>query len=138
MRRAYDIFERNGHSFGQELDNWLTAERELIWRPAIELRETDGEFVLEAAISGVDPKDIDIEVTSDDIVLKAETKREHIEKQGTLHISEFELGKMFRSVHLPRKINTDKVNAEFKNGLLRLTAEIAEEARGKKIKPEAA
>jgi len=43
-----------------------------------------------------------------------------------------------RSIHLPKTINTDKVKAEFKNGLLRLTAEIAEEARGKKIKPEAA
>jgi HSP20 family molecular chaperone IbpA len=45
---------------------------------------------------------------------------------------------MFRSIRLPKKINPDKVKAEFKNGLLRLTAEIAEESRGKKIKPEAA
>ena len=138
MRRAYDLFEQNGRLFGRDLDHWLQAERELVWKPAFELRETDGEFVLEAAVSGVDPKDIDIEVTPEDIVLKANTHHEHEEKKGTVHICEFESGKMYRSIHLPKKINPDKVKAEYKNGLLKLKAEIAEEVRAKKIKPEAA
>ena len=138
MRRAYDIFEQNGRLFGRDLDHWLQAERELLWKPALELRETDGEFVLEAAVSGVDPKDIDIEVTAEDIVLKAETHHEHQEKKGTVHICEFESGRMYRSIHLPKKIDPDKVKAEFKDGLLQLKAEIAEQVRAKKIKPEAA
>jgi len=102
------------------------------------LREADGEFVLEAAVSGLDPKDIDIEVTPEDIVLKADIQHEHNEKKSTVHICEFESGKMYRSIQLPKKIDPDKVKAEFKNGLLRLKAEFAEEARAKKIKPEAA
>ena len=138
MRRAYEIFEGSGGSHGRDLDNWLQAEQELLWRPALELSETDGEFLLEAALSGVDPKDLDIEVTSDDIVLKADVQHEHEEKKGTIHHCEFEAGKMFRSIRLPKTINPDKVKAEFRNGLLRLTAEIAEEARAKKVKPEAA
>ena len=138
MRRAYDIFGQNGRLFGRDLDHWFQAERELLWKPALELRETDGEFVLEAAVSSVDPKDIEIEVTPDEIVLKADIQHEHKEKKGTVHICEFESGKMYRSIHLPKKIDPDKVKAEFKNGLLRLKAEIAEEVRAKKIKPEAA
>jgi len=138
MRRAYDIFERNGRVFGRDLDHWLQAERELLWEPALELRETDGEFVLEVVVSGVDPKDIEIEVTPEDIVLKADIQHEHEEKKGTVHICEFQSGRMFRSIHLPKRINPDKVKAEIKNGLLKLKAEIAEEARAKKIKPEAA
>src|SRR5215467_499663 len=138
MRRAYDLFEQRGHFFGRDLDDWLRAERELFWKPALELRETDGEFVLEAAVSGVDPNDIDLEVTPEDIVLKADIQHEHEEKKGTVHICEFQSGRMFRSIHLPKRINPDKVKAEFKNGLLRLTAEVAAEARAKKIKPEAA
>jgi HSP20 family protein len=101
------------------------------------LRETDGAFHLEAALPGVDPKDIDIEVTPEDIVLKAEVQH-HQEGKGTVHFCEFHRGNLFRSIHLPRKINPDKVKAEFKNGMLRLTAEIAEEARARKVKPEAA
>ena len=110
----------------------------MVWKPALELRETDGEFVLDVAVPGVDPKDIDIEVTPDYIVLKADIQHEHDEKKGTVDICEFQSGKMYRSIHLPKRINPEKVKAEFKNGLLKLKAEIAEEARAKKIKPEAA
>ena len=138
MRRAYDLFEQRGRLFGRDLDDWLQAERELLWKPSLELRETDGEFVLEAAVSGVDPKDIAIEVTPEDIVLKADIQHEHEEKKGTVHICEFQSGRMFRSVHLPKRVNPDTVKAEIKNGLLTLKAEIAEEARAKTIKPEAA
>src|SRR5215467_808681 len=80
MRRAYDLFEQGGHLFGRDLDDWLQAERELLWKPSLELCETDGEFVLEAAVSGVDPKDIAIEVTPEDIVLKADIRHEHEEQ----------------------------------------------------------
>src|SRR6266566_8562290 len=138
MRRAYDLFERNGRLFGRDLDHWLQAQRELLWKPAVELREADGEFVLEAAVSGLDPKDIDIDVTPEDIVLKTDIQHEHEEKKGTVHICEFQSAKMYRSIHLPKRFNPDKVKAEIKNGLLKLKAEIAEEVRAKKIKPEAA
>src|SRR5262245_39760895 len=138
MRRAYEIFEHSGRAFGHETENWLQAEQELLWKPSIELREKEGELVLEAALSGVDPKNIDVEVTPDDIILKAEIEHHHTDQKGTIHICEFKAGKMFRSIHLPTKINPDKVKAECKNGLLRLTAQIAEEGRGRRIKPEAA
>ena len=137
MRRAYEIFEHTGNTQGRDLENWAQAERELVWRPAFELTEKDGQFQLEAAMAGVDAKDIDIEVTPEDIVLKASTKHDHTEHKGTVHYCEFASGNMFRSIHLPKRINPDKVRAEFKNGLLRLTADIAQEPRVK-MKPEAA
>src|SRR5262250_2391194 len=133
-QRAYEIFERNGAVFGRELDNWLQAEEELLWRPSIELREKNGELLLQAALSGVDPKDVEIEVTPEDIILKAETQHQHEEQKGKVHICEFNTGTMFRSIHLPTKINPDKVKVEFNNGLLRLTAQVAQEARVKKSK----
>jgi len=138
MRRAYEIFEHSGGAPGRDFENWAQAEHEMVWRPALELSERDGVFQLEAAISGVEAKDIDIEVTPEDIMFTAQVRHEHRENKGTVHYCEFETGRMFRSIRLPKKINPDKVKAEFKNGLLRLTAEIAEESRGKKIKPEAA
>lgn len=138
LRRAYEIFEQNGSMLGSDLDNWTQAERELVWKPAFELCEKDGKFQLEAALAGIDAKDIDIDVTPEDIVLRASTQHQHKEPKGTVHYCEFQAGKMFRMIHLPKKINPDKVKAEFKNGLLRLTAEIAEEGRARKNKPQAA
>lgn len=119
MRRAYEIFGRNGNQLGRDLEHWAQAERELVWKPAFELSEKHGQFHLQAAIPGVDAKDIDLEVTPEDIILKAETQHEHKEQKGIVHYCEFERGKMFRSIHLPKKIDPDKVKAEFKNGLLR-------------------
>src|SRR5260370_39254761 len=84
MRLAYDLFEQNGRLFGRDLDHLLQAERELLWKPAVELREEDGEFVLEVAGSGVDPKDIDIEVTPEDIVLKTDIPNDHEQKKSSL------------------------------------------------------
>jgi HSP20 family molecular chaperone IbpA len=138
MRRAYDIFEHDGHPFGRDVEHWLQAEHELLWKPPIEIHETNGKLVMEAAISGVEPNDVNIEVTPEDIVLKAETQHQHDEKKGTVHVCEFESGSMFRSIHLPRRINPDNVKAELKNGLLRVTAEVAEGSGHRNIKSEAA
>ena len=138
MQRAYEIFERNGSTLGRDLDNWAQAERELVWKPAFELCEKDGQFQLEVALAGVEAKDIDIEVTPEDIVLTTNTRHQHTEHKGVIHHCEFEAGSMFRAIHLPKKINPDKVKAEFKNGLLRLTAQVSEEVRARIIKPEAA
>ena len=138
MRRAYDIFSSNGDIFGRDIEDWLQAERELVWKPAIELEEKDDEFLLQIATPGVDPKDIDIEVTPEDILVKADVHHEHKEKKGEVYACEFASGNLFRSIHLPKRIDPDKVKAEFKNGMLSLKAPVAEEARAKKVTIEAA
>lgn len=137
-RRAYEIFERSGNQPGRDLEHWKQAEEELVWKPAFELSEKDGQFVLEAAIPGVEAKDIDLEVAEEDIVLTAQTQHEHHEQKGTVHYCEFKSGNLFRDIHLPKKIDPDRVKAEFKNGMLRVTAKIVQESQAKTIKPEAA
>jgi HSP20 family protein len=109
----------------------------LVWKPAVELREKGDEFRLEAAVPGVDPKNIDIEVTPEDILLRADIAHEHKEEKGTIHICEFDSGKVFRSIHLPKRVNPYEVKAEFNNVMLYLTVEIAQEARVNKVKLEA-
>ena len=133
MRRAYEIFDANGQISGTDLDDWLQAERELVWKPSIELEEKDNEFWLRIGVPGIDPKNIDIEVTPEDILVKAELSQEHKEKKGKVHVSEFASRNLFRAIHLPKRIDPEKVRAEFKNGMLSLKAEIVEEARTKKI-----
>ena len=139
LKRAYEIFNGNGGIFGKDLDNWLAAERELVWKPAIELREKDKEFDLQIALPGIDAKDLDIEVTPDTLLVKAETRHEQEEKKGNLYTCEFQTGNVFRSVHFPKKVNPEKVKAEFKNGMLTITAEIAEASQAaRKVAIEAA
>ena len=138
LRRAYDIFSSNGGLFGRDIADWLQAERELVWKPLIELEEKDDEFRLQVAVPGVDPKDIDIEVTPEDILVKADLHHEHKEEKEEVYTCEFASGNLFRSVHLPKKIDPDKVKAEFKNGIVSLKAPVAETARARKVQIEAA
>lgn len=138
MRRAYDIFQGNGSVFGQDLDDWLAAERELIWKPAIELSEKNNQFEVKVAVAGVDPKDLRVEVTSEELLVKAETRTEKKEEKGEVHTSEFQSGYLFRSIRFPKKVDPGKVKAEVSNGLLSIVAPIAEEAKARKVDIHAA
>jgi len=130
--RAFELFAGNG-LFDRDLDNWLKAEDELILRPSIELREKDKQFKLKISVPGVEPKAMDIQATPDAILVKAELHHDHEVKEGDVHTCEFRSGSLFRAVQLPKKIDPDKVKAELKNGMLLLTADIAEPLRARKV-----
>ena len=134
MQRAHELFRTNGGSWGRDVDDWLQAEREIVWKPPIELEEKDDEFRLQVAMPGVDPKDVDIEVSGEDIMVRANLRHEHKEERTDVHMCEFASGNLFRFIHMPKKIDPDKTRAEFKNGMLTLKAPVVEEARSRKIK----
>jgi HSP20 family protein len=137
-RRAYDLFVANGGRLGRELDDWLAAEQELVWSPAIELREKDNEFILRIAVPGVDPKALDIEMTAEDLLVKAEALKELNEPKGDFYVDELPTGNLFRSIHFPKKVDPEKVNTEFNNGILTIRVAVAQAAEARKIKIEAA
>jgi HSP20 family molecular chaperone IbpA len=122
-RRAYQIFEDRGGA-SSDLDNWLTAESELVWKPPIELSEKNNELLLTMAVPGVEPRQIQIEATPEELVVKAETRHEHRNEKGAIHSCEFHSGSMFRMVHFPKRIDPDHVRAEFKNGMLKIHAPV--------------
>jgi len=124
MRRAYDIFRTNGDS-ASDLDNWLAAERELIRKPPIELTEKDNAFIVSVEMPGVSAKDLNIEVTPDEMLVRAETREERNEEKNKVHLSEIKTGSLFRSITFPKRINTDNIKAELKNGKLKVTAPVA-------------
>jgi HSP20 family molecular chaperone IbpA len=132
-KRAFAIFDSNGQSFGRDLDDWLAAEKELIWKPPVELTEKDGAFSLCIAVPGVEPKDIHVEVTTEHLLLRAQSRHEHGKDRGEVHVCEFESRNVFRSIRFPKPINPDKVNAEFKNGMLYVNAVLAADAQIQKI-----
>jgi HSP20 family protein len=114
----------------------LTAERELIARPPIELRQTDNQFEVLAALPGIEARHLDVQITPDDLLIKADRPHEHA-AEATVHVCEFSPGKIFRSVHFPEKIDPESAKAELKNGLLHVTAAIAQ-AAAKKVDIKAA
>lgn len=136
--RAYQLFKGRGGPIGAALDDWLTAEKQTIWKPAVEVCQKDDTFVIEAAVAGVEPGELDIQVTPDTVLIKADTTHAHPEAKGTVHLCEFQAGKLFRLIKLPAPIDPDAVKAEYRNGLLRITAAIAPAQQAKKVDVRAA
>lgn len=126
--RAAEIFRERGGALGRALDDWLKAEREIIWRPALEVRRTPDAFVIEAAIAGLDPKQVDVRVTPTELLLAAEVHHSDREQEGDVVLCEFVNGPLFRSFKFPEPVDPTRVSAEYRNGMLRVTAPLAHPA----------
>src|SRR4051812_11500509 len=59
----------------RDLAEWMTADRDLVWRPAIELTKEDNEFAARALLPGVDPKDVEVLVAPKLLLIKGDTHR---------------------------------------------------------------
>ena len=111
--------------------DWLDAERQLVWKPAVELRQKDDQFEVLTATPGVEAKDLDVQVTPEDVLIKADVHHEHTREEGAVQICEFNSGKLFRSIHFPERVDPGSVKVEYRNGMLRLAAAIAKPATQK-------
>lgn len=132
-RRAYDLFLERGGSWGNPWTDWLAAEVELVRRPAVELREKDGAYTVSASLAGLDPQDIQIDITPDDLVVKSDAARSAAAQDGDVHLSELRRGRVFRSIHFPKPVDMAKARAEYRNGLLIVSAPIALESRARRL-----
>ncbi len=99
----------------------------------INMVQTDDAVVIKASIPGVKPEDINISVTGDTLTIRGETKEDGEFDASDYHIREMRFGSFARSILLPSQIVSDKANAEFENGVLKLTLPKAEEVKPKTI-----
>ncbi|NIN01155.1 MAG: Hsp20 family protein [candidate division Zixibacteria bacterium] len=106
------------------------------WAPSLDVSETKDSIVVNAEVPGIDPKDIDISLTNDVLTIKGEKKHEQEEKEENYHRIERSYGSFSRSTRLPREVQSDKIKASYKNGVLKITLPKSEEAKEIKIKVE--
>jgi len=126
-QRAYELFESRGGELGHDMEDWLEAERELVWSPPISLEESDEEITVQLSAPGFAAESIDVELTPQDLLVEAEARRQREKGKGRARELEIRSAKLFRSVHFPRAIDPDSAEAEFKNDVLRVTAKVAHE-----------
>ena len=137
-QRAYELFRHRDGGPEDPVADWLAAEREILWTPAIEVSEKDGTFTILAALAGVEPKDVRVEVSAQDLVIKGETAHTHPKSQGWVHRCEFTTGQLFRAVRFPKPVDPAKAKTVYRNGLLTVTVSIASKAQAKRDGTKAA
>jgi len=105
--------------------------------PALDVYQTPNEVVVKAALPGLKPEDVSIDITGETLTIKGETKAEQeIEKEDYLY-QERHYGAFSRSVVLPSGFKPDNAEATMEDGVLTLTIPKAEEVKPKTIKVKA-
>lgn len=104
---------------------------------ALDIYETDEAVVVKTAAPGVDPDDIDISITGDTLTIKGETRVDEEVREENYLCRERRYGAFSRSVTIPVAIEADEAEAEFKDGVLKLTLPKAEAVKPKAIEIKA-
>jgi HSP20 family protein len=118
--RAFDFFKKRGGVSGDDMGDWLRAEREIFQVPSVELAENDNEFQLQLALPGFEVKDIRVAALPDSVIVEGESTHQHRETSGTVHFCEFGERRVFRQIPLPQPVDVDRASATLDKGLLRV------------------
>ena len=101
--------------------------------PALDLSETAEGYLVEAALPGVKPEDVEITVENNVLMIKGETRQEVDEQKRNFHRIERRFGTFQRTIGLPTTVKADAIQASLTNGVLRLEIPKAEEVKPRKI-----
>ncbi|HET9218798.1 MAG TPA: Hsp20/alpha crystallin family protein [Terriglobia bacterium] len=103
------------------------------WIPAADIYESDDELVVNLDLPGVDPKTVDIRMESNVLSIRGERQFDEKLNKETFHRVERSYGPFARSFTLSTSVNPDRIRADFKAGVLRITLPKAESAKPKRI-----
>jgi HSP20 family protein len=126
MDTLWDSFlEERPRRRGEEISEWV---------PNLDVSATKENIVVKAEVPGMDPKGIDISLENDMLTIKGEKKQEKEEKDENYHFIERSYGSFTRSVRLPREVQSDKIKANYKDGVLKISLPKSEDAKKKEVK----
>lgn len=136
--RPFEEMEREMDRLRREMDRLFTGFRgfrplRVGVFPLLNVSEDKDNLYVRAELPGINPKDIEISVEGDTLTLRGERKSAEVGENVSYHRREREFGRFRRSLTLPTRIDADKVEAVFKNGILQITLPKAEEVRPKQI-----
>ncbi|MDY0041565.1 MAG: Hsp20/alpha crystallin family protein, partial [Desulforhabdus sp.] len=90
------------------------------WSPTMDVSETESSIVVKAELPGLEVKDLDVSMSGDVLTIKGEKRKEEEEKGEHHYYSERYYGSFQRSFRLPTTVQSDKIEASFENGVLKI------------------
>lgn len=105
-----------------------------MWAPAVDIIETENELVIKADLPEVAETDIDVRVEKNMLTIRGERKFEQKVKEENYLRMERSYGAFTRSFSLPNTVNTEAIQAQYKDGVLRVTLPKRAESKPKQVK----
>ncbi|MFN2453497.1 MAG: Hsp20/alpha crystallin family protein [Pyrinomonadaceae bacterium] len=103
------------------------------WNPSVDIFENKDQIVLEAELPGMNREDFDLSVENNVLTLRGERRFEKKDEGDNYHRVERSYGSFTRSFTLPQSVSGEGANAEYKNGVLRVTLPKREEVKARRI-----
>ena len=103
------------------------------WTPAVDVYEDENAFLIKLELPEVNKKDVQVNLNDNSLSISGERRLENEDKRDGYHRVERTYGQFYRSFTLPPNVNAEAINAQFKDGVLRLTLPKKEEAKPKQI-----
>jgi len=117
---------------------WPNGEREgngaAVWTPSIDVYEEKDRYVIKAELPGVKREDVSLVLENDVLTIKGERRYEQEEKREDFLRVESTYGAFQRALQLPQSVQADAVNAEYKDGILKITLPKADQTKTREIK----
>lgn len=108
------------------------------WTPAVDVSETKDSIIVKAELPGMDPKDIEVTLSGDMLVIRGEKKEQKEEKGENFHRIETRRGSFSRAIRVPVPVSSDKIDAKYEKGVLKVVLPKKEEVKAKQIEVKTA
>ena len=134
---GFDPFRRFPERFFEGFDPFMTFGGEnwslATWAPACDIYENNNEIVVKVELPEVKSEDVRVSIENNILMIYGERRLSEETKRESYHRVERNYGEFTRSFTLPGFVDMNKVNAEFKDGILRVTLTKREEAKPKQV-----
>ncbi len=111
-------------------NSWDEASQ---WELPLDVKETEDEYTVQAALPGVKPDEIEITYNNGMLTIQAETHAEQEKKEERILVRERRFGTFSRSINLPSAVDANKIQADYNDGVLTLHLPKSEEVKPKRI-----
>ena len=135
-QRAFGLFSERGTVHGSDTEDWLRAERELVWVPQSETMEDDKQFRLRLIVPGLEAQDLQITAMPDAIIVQAEGASKEVKEAkdaSTVPFKELRGRKLFRRFDFDEPIDPSRTEASLAKGILEIVASKAAPAKQVKV-----
>jgi HSP20 family protein len=138
QQQEHNLMPTPFRMFEDLFNDWATrsvlAHRREAWKPAVDIMEKDGNFLLRMELPGLTEKEFDVKIDGNTLTIKAERKMEPEDSGFTYHQVEGFYGSYSRSFDLPVTVEVEKISASYANGVLLLTIPQKPEVKPRSIK----
>jgi HSP20 family protein len=136
QRRMDDLFEHLTERFFGPGERERSVWGPEAWAPALESHVDKDTLMVRADLPGIDPKEVSISVTGNQLTIEGERKREEKKEEKDYFYRELAYGKFSRTMTLPEGVDADKIKANYKNGVLEVTMPAPKQIASKKVQIE--